>query len=63
MLAASAFTESHVSAKASLMIGPSANTATTIRAAMPAMSRPYSTAEAPRSSVRERRGLVRVSRR
>ncbi len=39
-----------VSLKASLMIGPSANTAMTIRAAMPAISRPYSTADAPRSS-------------
>ncbi len=53
---------SHVSAKASLTIGPSANTATTISAAMPAISRPYSTADAPRSSILARWASIMMRR-
>ena len=53
---------SQVSAKASLTIGPSANTATTIRAAMPAISRPYSTADAPRSSILARWASIMMRR-
>jgi hypothetical protein len=37
-------------------------TTTTIRAAMPAMSRPYSTADAPRSSILARRALSMMRR-
>src|SRR4051794_22034781 len=40
-----------VSAKMCLSTPPKANTMMTIRAAMPAISRPYSTADAPRSSI------------
>src|SRR5680860_168871 len=57
-----ALISSQVSANASLMMGPRANTATTIRAAMPAMSRPYSTADAPRSSILARRASSSILR-
>src|SRR5690348_2611166 len=40
-----------VELKMLLMTPPKANTTTTISAAMPAISRPYSTADAPRSSI------------
>ena len=41
---------SHVSVKSVETPSPRAKTATTMTAAMPAISRPYSTAEAPRSA-------------
>ena len=45
-----------------LMTPPKANTTTTIRAAMPAISRPYSTADAPRSSILAMRALSMMRR-
>src|SRR4029077_15866384 len=45
-----------------LMTPPKAKTTTTIRAAMPAMSRPYSTADAPRSSILASRALSMMRR-
>ena len=48
--------------KAPATVPPSVKTITTITAAMPATSRPYSTAEAPRSSILARRAFSMMRR-
>ena len=51
-----------VSVKMPLRLSPKAKTTTTISAAMPAIRRPYSTAEAPRSSILARRASSMMRR-
>ncbi len=52
-------TASQVELKMSRMLSPKAKTMTTIRAAMPAIRRPYSTAEAPRSELLRAASMMR----